>query len=164
MTDLILIFLIMLGFAAGPALLAKSWRQPRFLNCRFCGDGLLTNYQRLDSESQAHISAYFKNHERRKPNFLRVFMCQSCQIVFDEYSNATKAFMVGGNRIPASTLCKACLTHIENCSLERDDIHCPRCRTWHQWRAYKDQPLKFLQPPADVQIRSVGRFTHGQLG
>ncbi|NKB69279.1 MAG: hypothetical protein GKR89_19590 [Candidatus Latescibacteria bacterium] len=165
MIDLLLILLIILGLTACLSLLSRHWRQPQYLNCRFCRHNTLTSFESLPPEDQAHIADYCKNYERRTPNFPFIFICSSCQVVFDEYSNATKALFarMGGTRIKANSLCKVCFAVINDCALDRDDIHCHRCQTLHQWLPYKDRPAKFLQPPAEAQIRPIGIFTRARL-
>ncbi|MBT3291785.1 MAG: hypothetical protein HN380_30865 [Victivallales bacterium] len=153
------------------ALLAGGWyvirlvkRFCRFLMqsslmCQFCGSTDMKMWDQLSEGLQKKILAYFRSHERRKPDTRGVFVCDECGTVFDDFSGMREDPEVDTEGAGSHTVismrawCKVCGSLMQGCDPDNDNIHCRTCETRYEWKEHGKSGYRFLMPPKKAKVR-----------
>ena len=130
--------------------------------CSYCRNMRLTAFKKLDHPTQNALLTYFQQRERRVPVAAAIFVCQECQLVYDDFSGEKRSRdiddrLTGGMR----TFCKVCNRMMLGCDPGRGEVQCPNCQTTFCWEEYGDTGLEILMPPEGAPVLERCRDAFG---
>ena len=95
---IVLIVLALLSFI----LISKLAVRKIGCNCHECGKRM-AYFDEMDEEDQREILAYFRDYEEREPDTSAIYVCRTCEFVYDDFSGEQRS-MEGDER----SYCKVC--------------------------------------------------------
>lgn len=129
--------------------------------CQFCGNADCKVWDRVEEETQRHILAYFRSHERREPDTSGLFVCDECKTIFDDFSGekANREVDYGWNK----AWCKVCNHAMQGCGPGNANIECRKCGTRYEWKTHEESGYRFLMPPPDANLLERCSDLYGEI-